>query len=216
MTADPITIPSGDVALEGVLALPESSEASALLVVCHPHPLQGGSMDNNVVLALCDAALQEGLAALRFNFRGVGRSGGTYAGGAPETADVLAVLEAARRLQPERGVSLAGYSFGAARASEACLQISTPPRCLVLVSPPLASAANLQLPAGGLPTLLISGDADRVCPVEALSALAHDFTLMPDCIAISGADHSWWGYEDELRDTVAGFLRWHASGGPVP
>jgi len=210
----PLRIPSGDIELEAALALPPSWAARALLVVCHPHPLYGGSMDNNVVEAIRDAALQEGIGALLFNFRGVGASGGSHGGGEPETDDVLAVLDAARELRIGSGVSLAGYSFGAARATAACGRTATPPASLVLVSPPLSSTTNLKLPAGDIHQLLIAGDRDRACPVEALDALATSITPSPDCIIIEGADHSWWGYENELSATVAGFLRWHAISGP--
>jgi alpha/beta superfamily hydrolase len=209
-----LSIPSGGIQLEAALALPDTWRARALLIVCHPHPLHGGSMDNNVVFALSDAALQEGVGALRFNFRGTGQSGGSYGGGEPETGDVLAALETARGLFPGTPVSLAGYSFGAARAAAASQQSIDPPASLMLVSPPLRSNSDLQLPASGRPVLLISGDQDSVCPEEALNALAATISPAPDRLVIEGADHSWWGYEDQLRDAVAGFLRWHALAGP--
>src|SRR5437764_1495885 len=114
-----LTILSSGVNLEALLQTPETSPARGILVVCHPHPLHGGSMHNNVVHALCDAALQEGLAALRFNFRGVGGSTGDYADGEGEQDDVLAVLRAAAEQPSRRAIGLAGYSFGASMATRA-------------------------------------------------------------------------------------------------
>jgi len=215
MKEERVTFKSGDLTLEGMIAYPDGAGPHRAAVVCHPHPLYGGSMDNNVVEALRDAALQEGIGALRFNFRGVGASGGSHGGGEPETDDVLAVLEAARGLHIGSGVSLAGYSFGAARAAAAAARTQELPASLVLVSPPLRSSNGLRLPAGRIHQLLIAGDRDQACPVEALDALATSITPSPDCIIIEGADHSWWGYEDELRDTVGGFLRWHALPDPA-
>ena len=90
--------PSGDVTLEAVLHIPGGMAPRALVVVCHPHPLYGGSMDNNVVAAICEAALQEGMAALRFNFRGVGKSSGRHDNGAGEQLDILAMLAFAAEL----------------------------------------------------------------------------------------------------------------------
>ena len=205
-----LAIPSGAIQLEALLARPAGPPAKALLAVCHPHPLYGGSMDNNVVLALSDAALQEGMSVLRFNFRGVGASGGSHGGGEPETGDVLAVLEAAGKLADGGRVSLAGYSFGAARAAAACQRAAFVPDALVLVSLPLRSPATPAIPATGPHSLLITGDRDPVCPPDGLERLVAGMTPAPDMTVVEGADHSWWGYEAELRDRVGGFLRWYA------
>src|SRR3712207_4695272 len=93
-----LTIPSGDITLEGSLHLPEGKGPFPAVVVCHPHPQYGGDMHNNVVMALVDGVTRRGVAALRFNFRGVGRSGGTYDGGNGEQGDVQAALAHAASL----------------------------------------------------------------------------------------------------------------------
>lgn len=213
MPADqhPLWAASGDLRLEAVLQLPSLSRPAALLVICHPHPQYGGSMDNNVVAALGDAALQEGMAALRFNFRGVGASDGVYSGGAGETDDVLAVLQAAREQPGGHAISLAGYSFGAAMAAAACNRPGVLPRSLVLVSPPLRSGARQPFLAGPPARLLITGDRDPICPSSELEALAGECGASVTSAIVDGADHSWLGHEAELRDTVGGFLRWHAA-----
>jgi len=111
-----VTIPCGDITLEGRLRLPISPRAGVLL--CHPHPAFGGNMDTNLIVTLADALSQKGYATLRFNFRGVGGSTGKATGGDEEGEDVLAAL-AFLREQGVHQVVAAGYSFGAAVALEA-------------------------------------------------------------------------------------------------
>src|SRR5438094_7859543 len=101
--------------LEGELWLPAGERGTAGVVVAHPHPLRGGSMDNNVVWAVCQGLAAAGIASLRFNFRGVDRSEGAYAEGVDEVDDILgalAFLAAQPQIDADR-VGLAGYSFGA-------------------------------------------------------------------------------------------------------
>ncbi|MGI8550812.1 MAG: alpha/beta hydrolase [Dehalococcoidia bacterium] len=203
----PLTIPNGDLSLEAMLHLPSDAEPGGLLVVCHPHPQHGGAMENNVVYALCEAALQEGLAALRFNFRGVGRSTGQYDGGNGERDDLVAVLSAATGMQTADRLGLAGYSFGALMAVAGC---RGPVRvnALVLVSLPLQMTAGIDFDGCPAGRLLLTGDNDPICPSAQLEALAGSLQPSPDCQIVEGADHSWVGYEAELRDIVAGYLRW--------
>ena len=112
-----VRLVSGNLTLEGVLHLPASSPSPAV-AVCHPHPLQGGNMHNNVVVAICGAAAERGIAALRFNFRGVGGSEGSFGDGVGERADADAALAHLRQLPEveQHRVGIVGYSFGAAVA----------------------------------------------------------------------------------------------------
>ncbi len=206
-----LAIPSSGVTLEGILSLPAAPALRGVLVVCHPHPLYGGSMDNNVVDALCDAALQEGLAALRFNFRGVGRSSGSYDNGDGEQDDVLAALQTAAERMPAAAIGLAGYSFGAGMAARTAHRAAEPLAALILVSPPLASINRMAFGDRPANRLLISGERDHVCPAGDLEVLAGQLQPAAECVIVDGADHSWWGYEAELRDTAGGYLRWHLS-----
>ncbi|HJU27809.1 MAG TPA: hypothetical protein VJ718_01485, partial [Candidatus Binataceae bacterium] len=110
-----VTFASGDLKLEGLLAIPEDSRPARAGVVCHPHPLYGGSMYNNVVDAVLEAMWKLGWATLRFNFRGVGQSEGEHGGGAGEADDATAAV---KFLGEQTGLTvsnlvLAGYSFGA-------------------------------------------------------------------------------------------------------
>ena len=87
-----VEFPCGEITLEGIFALPEGEGPFGLVVVCHPHPLYGGNMYNNVVHAVCEKLGQKKIAWLKFNFRGVGESGGSFAGGVGEKEDLKAAI----------------------------------------------------------------------------------------------------------------------------
>src|SRR5437867_9908494 len=121
--------------LEARLAVPASPGGG--IVVCHPHPLYGGDMDNPVVIRVAEVAESLGIATLRFNFRGVGASTGQHGGGEAEVEDIKAARAAmAERLPAGSAIGLAGYSFGAAVAARVAATTSDLP-ALALVAPPL-------------------------------------------------------------------------------
>src|SRR5271156_829070 len=116
-----VTFKSSDLTLEGMIASPDGAGPHRAAVVCHPHPLYGGSMYNNVVDAVLEALHARGFATLRFNFRGVGQSEGEFDNGKGEADDAVAAI---RFLTAQKGVRadsavLAGYSFGAMTAVRA-------------------------------------------------------------------------------------------------
>jgi alpha/beta superfamily hydrolase len=114
VVTEAVRFPSGELTLVGVLHRPQGTGLPAV-AVCHPHPLYGGDMENNVVVSLCGALADAGVAALRFNFRGVGGSGGSHGGGIGERQDALAALDFLAGVAgvDGGGLGLAGYSFGA-------------------------------------------------------------------------------------------------------
>src|ERR1700730_755609 len=136
-----VTFPSGSLTLEGLLAKPDGDRAVRGVVVCHPHPLYGGSMYNNVVDAVLAAMWKKEWATLRFNFRGVGESEGEHGDGAGEAEDAAAAI-AFITSQPgvqRDGAVLAGYSFGSVAAMTAAPKINNLGG-LVLVAPPIKMA----------------------------------------------------------------------------
>ena len=165
-----VTFRSGDLTLEGLIANPGGNAPAA--VVCHPHPLYGGSMYNNVVDAVLSAMWQAGYATLRFNFRGVGASDGEHDGGPGEVDDAGAAM-AFLLAQPgvrKEGAIMAGYSFGAMVALTAGYARADVAR-IVAVALPLAMA-DARIPDGASkPVLLVSGDRDSYSPVAGLRAL---------------------------------------------
>jgi len=204
MKPERVSIPSGEISLEGVLHLPECKGPFPGVVVTHPHPLYGGDMESNVVLAVCEALVEKSIAALRFNFRGVGGSGGSYGGGVKEQDDVKATLDylSARREIDTGRLGLAGYSFGGAVAF-AVAQAETRVMAIALVSPALRGEGWEQLAAFGRPKLVLLGEADTVVPRaqwQKYTAQSRDFQVIP------AADHFWWGCEEEIERKVGQFL----------
>lgn len=200
---EPLTFPSGDLTLEGLLHQPAAAPHPAA-VVCHPHPLFGGDMHNSVVVAVCQALVGAGIAALRFNFRGVGRSLGRFGDFVGERADAMAALAYLRQREgvDVARVGIVGYSFGAAVALVAA---DDQVAALAAIAPPDFAHA-MPPPSIRCPALLITGDRDDVAPPAHVAALAR--TLGPHCRVevVSGADHFWWGHEEKLARTVAAFL----------
>jgi alpha/beta superfamily hydrolase len=202
MTAEqPTTIPAGPEALEAQLALPPGAQVG--VVMCHPHPLYGGDMSSPVVTQVTETCAARGVAALRFNFRGVGASTGRHDGGRGERDDARACLEyLTSRLGSHARVALAGYSFGAAVA--AAVAVTTRVAGLALIAPPLRVAElALPEPAPG-PCLIVAGTEDQYCPTPALEALRG---RLPGAsvVVVDGADHFFLGSLVPLADAIG---RW--------
>ena len=208
---EPHTFRSGDLSLEALFHRPRAALFPAV-VVCHPHPLFGGDMHNSVIVAVCEALVDAGIGALRFNFRGVGRSQGRFADGIGEREDVVAALTYLRDLEgvDQAKVGIVGYSFGAAVALLAADEHTA---VLVGISPPSIGSAVPRL-AVGCATFLVAGDRDDVAPAGWLTALAG--AIGPHCRVevVPGADHFWWGHEHKLAEAVAAFLRDTVVSGP--
>jgi uncharacterized protein len=173
------------------------------VIITHPHPLYGGSMDNNVVWAAARAFGARGWATLRFNFRGVGASTGAYGEGLAEVADVAAALEFLRT-RTAGPYYVAGYSFGAYVAGQALLQ-GLDAAGAFLISPPIAFMDLAFLPRVPRLKLVAVGDGDDLCPLEALRRLLAAAPAPVDLAVIAGADHFYGGYEEELFKVLRDF-----------
>ena len=198
----------GALTLEGVLHLPADTPLPAI-AVCHPHPMYGGDMHNNVVFALCETAIANGIAALRFNFRGVGASEGRYDNGNGEQDDVHAALAYLRGLSgvdPDR-IALAGYSFGAAvalrgaAAEDLCAFIA-------VSLPTMMPLTNVTL---ARPALFVSGDEDEYSDAEDLTEFVASLGAQAELKLLPGLGHFWFGGERDLVDIAGAFLKTHVS-----
>lgn len=192
-----VTIPGRGVSLEARF-LPGSAPGGALIT--HPHPLYGGSMDNNVVWTVRQAFAARGWSTLRFNFRGVGLSSGSYGQGLAEVDDVAAALAflKGKALGPHFVI---GYSFGAAVAARAMLS-GLEADGIVLLSPPIAFMEMDFLPQVPKLNLIIAGDRDDLCPLEALRAALGAREPAVEIVVIAGADHFYGGREQQLLQVL--------------
>ena len=204
-----IPVEKGKVVLEG-LWLDGRIERS--VVLCHPHPPYGGNMQNNVVVAAQQAFAGQGWGTLRFNFRGVGKSGGRAAQGTKDAEDLLAVAEYLRANHPGH-VDFAAYSYGAWATMEA-LRLGLSPDLLALISPPLdfIPFSGLELPDRN--TLITLGNQDEFCSVESLKKW---LSTQPNASRatveiLAYGDHFYWGLEQELSAKIAAFLTGALSG----
>jgi len=205
MNETQVSFRSGELRLEGLLANPGGDAPAA--VVCHPHPMYGGSMYNNVVDAILAAMWQAGYATLRFNFRGVGASEGEHDGGPGEVDDAVAAMTylLAQPGVRKEGAVMAGYSFGAMVAVSAGYERAEIAR-IVAVALPLAMA-EARIPDGASkPILMVSGDRDSYSPVAGLRALQSKIGDSARLEIVSGTDHFFGGREAELSRAISAAL----------
>ncbi len=198
-----IPVEAGKITLEGLF---QESKTGRIAVLCHPHPLYGGDMQNNVVVAARSAFAGRGWGTLRFNFRGVGESGGTAGQSEKEALDLVAVKEYLEKNHPG-ALDFAGYSYGAWIVMKA-LGLGLESGSLCLMSPPLdfLSFEGLELP--DLPTLITLGERDDFCKKDSLAewlAARHagervSLETFPSC------DHFYRGFETRLASILGDFL----------
>ena len=184
-------------AIECAIDEPGQDAVRGVAVLCHPHPLHGGALQNKVVQTLARAFVQLGWRAVRFNFRGVGGSQGAWDEGRGEVDDALAVVDALRGPGP---LVLGGFSFGgyvAAAAAARLAERGVPASRLVLVAPAATSFALAAVPPD---TLVLHGEADDVVPLAAVLAWARPQSL--PVTVIPGAGHFFHGQITLLKQLV--------------
>ncbi len=213
MAEQPVTFPTAGpaagITLEGLFSAPPQGTTAPGVVICHPHPLHGGSMQNNVVSALTLAIAGLGFAVLRFNFRGAGRSQGHHAKGEGEAFDAEGAIG---WLSEQPGIDssrlgLAGYSFG---ASVSVTVTGHDPR--------VRAAAFIALPSQLLPDrrdldgcitpkFFISGEQDSVSDAAGLEHYVGRLAEPKRLQVSPGVDHFWQGSEGVMSAAVATFFR---------
>lgn len=175
-----------------------AGDGRGVAVLCHPHPVHGGTMDNKVVITLARAFLQLGYRTVRFNFRGVGASQGAWDEGRGEVEDALAVIAAQRdAAQP---LMLGGFSFGGYVAAQAAARLpdDAKPERMVLIGPSTAKQQMSPVPAD---TIVIHGEEDDVVPLSATLAWARPQVL--PIIVLPGVGHFFHGQLNRLRNVIA-------------
>lgn len=208
MRQSAVSFNADGLSFEGIVATPNDAPAAMPgVVICHPHPLHGGNMDNNVVLALSFALVEEGIAALRFNFRGVGNSQGQHTQGEREHQEALAALEFLKSWPgvDHRRLGLAGYSFGT-RVILANAALQKKARAIALVSPSIEALEGSPLRKDKRPAFIITGGRDKLAQSAAWPSVLDTFAQRPGSHVEPRADHFWVGQEVLMAEKVIRFL----------
>ena len=207
-----VKIPVGEISLEAKLGYDEETSAGPGVVICHPHPQFGGSMENNVVWALYDVFVERGYVALAFNFRGVGLSGGRHEDGEGEILDVLGALNWLEALPETSGFGLGvlGYSFGAWVGLRAAVRDARV-RCVGAVAPPLAMYPFSFLKDLSAPLFVVSGSRDAFCPTDGKESLCAELAKEVNWKILEGTDHFFWNCEKEAAGYLADGFERHLS-----
>jgi alpha/beta superfamily hydrolase len=190
--------------LESILETPTDDEVRGCAVICHPHPQHGGAMQNKVVHTLARAFVSRRMAALRFNFRGVGRSDGRYDEAIGELQDALA---AARWMQQRyAGLPLwfAGFSFGAAIAIRAAAEFGA--AGLVSIAPAVARFGSGMTARPACPWLIVQGDTDELVRVNETIDWVNSLGPGPVLQVFNNTEHYFHGRLVQLRSAVESFI----------
>jgi len=190
--------------LEAILKEPTGAVTRAA-IVCHPHPLFGGTMHNKVVFRIARAFADAGFAVLRFNFRGTGRSEGEHDSGRGEQDDLRSAIEFLERKYPDVEIWLAGFSFGSAvmlRAASCDDRV----RAFIAVGVPVSKQNFSDLARCNKPKLLVQGSNDQYGSVDQLEMFFASLDEPKQLKIIDDADHFFEGHLPELAEAVARFI----------
>jgi alpha/beta superfamily hydrolase len=203
-----ITFASASGTCEGIFAPAHEDDRAPGLVICHPHPLRGGDMENNVVRALAEAFAAAGFVVLRFNFRGVGKSTGNYSEGIGEQEDAKAALAwlASRPETDADRLFLAGYSFGA-RVTLAVASTDPRVRGFIVVAPPVLRGDWPSLESSRGPKIFLCGDRDPHAPPDVLTGLVKSLPEPRRLAIFPNADHFFVGQERALAQHAVKLLQ---------
>lgn len=201
-----LDLPGPAGALNARIAVPLTPRR--LAVVCHPHPLYGGSMTNKVVTTLATALQRRDTVALRFDFRGVGKSAGVHDRGRGETEDCLTAAAALRQQWPDLPLLLAGFSFGAYISLKAAVPAGA--AGLISIAPPFKYFANEPKPAHpNCPWLALHSTDDDTVPYEDTRRELLAYTPPPRLLTVDGCGHFFHGRLNEIENAVSVFLDAH-------
>lgn len=193
--------------LEGVLELPGQRVPRAVAVVCHPHPLHGGTLQNKVAHTLSRAFVVQEFAALRFNFRGVGKSAGEFDNGDGERLDVLCAVDFMRARFPGIPLWLGGFSFGAAVAVGIADEIKA--AGLVSIAPAVSRLANDEWARPVCPWLLVHGEDDELVAIGDTIEWVNSIAPGPELCVFPETSHFFHGKLIRLREVIMAFVGKH-------
>ena len=200
--------------LEAILMYPDA-EPVAAAVVCHAHPLQGGIMHFKVVFRAAKALQRQGVAALRFNFRGVGTSEGVHDHGHGEQDDVRAALGEMERRFPALPLIVGGFSFGSTMALRVSASDPRPRAAFALGFPAGMVVDASYVGSVRVPCFFVQGERDPIGPPDRLRAVVERLSTPPTLVVIPGADHFFTDRLEELEESIASWAAarpWNAPG----
>lgn len=196
--------PAGN--LECAVDVPEpTEERPATIVLCHPHPQHGGTMRNKVVTIMERSMRELGLRTVRFNFRGVGASEGSFDDGYGETDDLFAVTEWVRRVRPDDALWLGGFSFGAYVTVRAAVNLRLGQ--LISIAPPVDRYDFASLTRPECPWLVVQGDEDDVVSIDAVEEWAQSLDPPPELVVMHQAGHFFHRRLMDLRGLLKNGVR---------
>ena len=201
-TSSPLTLPGPAGTLELAIDVPEGEVTSLPLtvVLCHPLSTEGGSMHNKVVTMAARSLRELGATTVRFNFRGVGESSGTFDHGNGERGDLLAVAAWVREQRPQDDLWLAGFSFGAYVSLRSADDIQ--PDALISIAPPVGRWEFEKIVLPTCPWLVIQGDEDEVVDPQAVYAWIDTLKQKPELVRMHGTSHFFHRKLVDLRGAL--------------
>jgi alpha/beta superfamily hydrolase len=180
-----------------------TNDSDYVAVCCHPHPQHGGAMTNKVIYTASRTIAGLGIVSLRFNFRGVGKSEGSYAEGIGEQDDLAAVVTWAKKQYPNKRLILAGFSFGAyisaMQSSQLCCEL------LISIAPPIGRIEFTGFKRPNVPWLVIQGEQDELVESSRVRNWVAEFENTPQLESMSGASHFFHGKLVQLREVINQF-----------
>lgn len=194
--------PAGNI--EAILNLPDLVDQSKVAVVCHPDPLQSGTMDNKVVTTVAKSFNQLNIPCVRFNYRGVGNSSGVYGDVVGEVADCLAVVAWAKQQYPQAHLYLAGFSFGAYIAADAATKV--PVTYLLSIAPSIDRMPYNALPHISCPWVVIQGEDDDVVDPNSVYNWFAQLDANKTLIKFPSTGHFFHGKLLELQQQIVATL----------
>ena len=190
---------------EGLVERGQAEGLRAAVVIAHPHPQHGGTMHTKAVFQSAKAFRRIGCAVLRFNFRGVGTSGGSFDNGAGEMDDFRAALDFAHDRYPGVPLWAAGMSFGAWIALDAGAGDSRV-SALVGIAPPVSRYDFEPVRVSGKPKFFVQGERDELCPLKDMQAFYARAADPKELVVVDAADHLFDGKLGELAEALEDLL----------
>lgn len=187
--------------LEALLEEPEDRAPNTAVLVCHPHPLHGGTMHNKVVYRIARGMRRAGAVVLRFNYRGVNRSEGKYDNGVGEIEDARAALQVLRARYPDLPFSLAGFSFGSRIILKLGCEIAGVSQ-LIAVGFPASYPESQELGRCDVARIFIQSTHDEFCPAEVMKKYFADLKEPKELIWVESRDHFFAGALDQFEEAV--------------